>query len=543
MTSAASAREADAPRRVGMIEIDIVDIYAKGELEGVHDILRYVRRGINVVHSDTRHYIIRRELLFDIDDPVLEKSFKETERNLRALGFLTNVSVSETGTLDDGRSVVTVRVQETWSLTTQVSLSRASGRTRWGLLLADTNFLGYGVNLNAGLGRNEDHSFSVLNFQNRRILGSPLRFGLTRMNRSDGHYSNISLDKPYYTQDTGWGFGLNFWDGVSEPRFYLDAHDLGGPATGEALYAKLPIEDVGLRFSISRRMTESGRGAIVRVGVGGTVSDHSASVPADIRLSDGRVIGGAILEAAENRALERVDGLALRPMIFLEAQGRHWTRARNVLRMGPVEDLLLDPHLRLSLGMDLEKAGDGGQVILEGLLQDWSRVGGGHLFLSLIGEAGFGDWRYRYHSVQGLGGLFLPHGRRRTTRVFFEAAHGANMLGTRALVLGLSRGMRTLGYDGRVGDRLLRWNVEHRLRLPGEMLGLYNTGVAIHYSGGAAWWAGDGAGPGGARHEAGIGLRLGPSRSAEADIVRIDLTWPLDGSSGPKITATTSGRF
>ena len=130
MTSAASAREADAPRRVGMIEIDIVDIYAKGELEGVHDILRYVRRGINVVHSDTRHYIIRRELLFDIDDPVLEKSFKETERNLRALGFLTNVSVSETGTLDDGRSVVTVRVQETWSLTTQVSLSRASGRTR-----------------------------------------------------------------------------------------------------------------------------------------------------------------------------------------------------------------------------------------------------------------------------------------------------------------------------------------------------------------------------------------------------------------------------
>jgi len=88
----------------------------------------------------------------------------------------------------------------------------------------------------------------------------------------------------------------------------------------------------------------------------------------------------------------------------------------------------------------------------------------------------------------------------------------------------------------------VRWNVEHAHILPGELLGFYRVGLAAFYAGGAAWWDGETSVLDDPRHDVGLGLRFGPTRSADADLARLDLSWSLDGG-GPKLTAVTSGFF
>jgi len=161
----------------------------------------------------------------------------------------------------------------------------------------------------------------------------------------------------------------------------------------------------------------------------------------------------------------------------------------------------------------------------------------------VLGFGSLGSDRNRHHSADVTAGWLVRTGRDDLSRVAVEAGHGSNLEGTQALALGLTRGLRTMEYDGQAGDRLLRWNVEHAHVLPGELLGFYRLGLAAFYGGGAAWWHGETGGLERVRHEAGVGLRLGPTRSARIEPARLDLTWPLNGGGGPKLTAITSGLF
>ena len=130
-----------------------------------------------------------------------------------------------------------------------------------------------------------------------------------------------------------------------------------------------------------------------------------------------------------------------------------------------------------------------------------------------------------------------------TTRVFAEYAQGQNLLGSRALLLGLDRGMRTLEFDGMAGDKLGRWNLEQGKAMPWEIAGLFRMGFAGFYSGGRAWWRDEAKDTSFIRHEAGFGLRFGPTRSANSQIARLDVAWDLNGDGSPVITAITRGFF
>jgi hypothetical protein len=72
---------------------------------------------------------------------------------------------------------------------------------------------------------------------------------------------------------------------------------------------------------------------------------------------------------------------------------------------------------------------------------------------------------------------------------------------------------------------------------------MFRLGAAVFYSGGNAWWRDEDRDLGDARHEVGCGLRLGPTRSRSAQTSRFDMSWALDGSSGPVFTASTRGLF
>jgi hypothetical protein len=92
------------------------------------------------------------------------------------------------------------------------------------------------------------------------------------------------------------------------------------------------------------------------------------------------------------------------------------------------------------------------------------------------------------------------------------------------------------------GERLVRWNLEHGKPVRWQPLDLMRIGWAAFYGGGMAWFPDEDRTLADARHEFGVGLRFGPTRSGSGEMGRIDLTWDLD-TGGPHITSIARGYF
>ena len=543
LLASAAAQDPNPPLHVGEITVIVTDLYGRQDLDESGGLINFAYRTMNALHPATKGHVIRRELLMASGDPYDPELLAETERNLRSLGFLTNVSVAAVDTAGDGSVPVEVRVQETWSLSTHLSYSRSSASDRWTVLLSDRNFMGYGVKLEAGLGQDEDRDWQHLGFYHRRLFGRSLEWSGATIDLSDGYTHRMSLGRPFYAQDDRWNWTVQAWDNVFAPRYYL-SRGPEAPADGAMrIYASPTMHREGLTAMGNVRLSPVGQGRLWRLGIGITTERLSFADRDTIPVSGMTDFTPAEFRDAAGLAMLRESGRTARAFLTLETLGRHWTTDRYVLRYGVEEDFLLDPYLWLRAGPALADLGsDHERMIIEAAGQDWSRFAGGWLMTSFSGQGAVGGPRDRWHLLdlssgwhrKGLGGL---------NRVWVEGAVARDVIGTMVPVLGLSRGLRTLEYDGMAGDRLVRWNLEHAHLVSNELFGFYHLAVAAFYAGGVAWWSDEPDERRVERQELGVGLRFGPSRSSRAEVSRLDLAWPLDGSSGPQLTAATGGHF
>ena len=539
---------------VGNIEIISRDIFSPNEIEHTNGALRFMRKTMNGVHFSTRQYVLRRELLFESGDAFNPERLAETERNLRRLGYLNDVRVAAVDTTAGGKVNIRVSAQESWTLRTSFSYSLASGGDqRWSVSLSDRNFLGHGVTLGAGLGQDENTSFWNLWFRQQRLFGTGLRLGIDYSSRQDGYIRQVFLSRPFYAQSDSWTMDFKYWDNLADYRYYLSNAGPAGddPARNISLYTKLPYHLSGVEGGFQFRLTHSDEGRIWRLGGGVRLSKSTFDLnEPEYVLSDGRTEDLSFL-AEPGQPFARDQGTTVFPYVWVHSLGRAWGTARFVLQYGPVEDLPLD------FDFDFKAGPAGGQLgsttgyaeskfHFEGLFTKWVRVGGGYLLLYGVGNADTGSASVRTYRYDLVTGWIATAGHQSSpwiTRLFAEYGQGQNLLGSQALLLGLDRGMRTLEFDGMAGDKLGRWSVEQGKAMPWEIAGLVRVGLAAFYSGGRAWWRDEVLGQSYIRHEAGFGIRFGPTRSANSQVARIDLAWDLNGDGSPVITAITRGFF
>lgn len=539
---------------VGQIRIQRRPIFSADEERSGAALAAALRRWMNRLHVRTREGIIRRELLFAAGDPLRFDLLAETERNLRTLGYLNDIRVAPTDTLPDGRVPVLVSVRDSWTLKTNFSYAKASGGdTRWTVQMSDTNFLGYGVTMGAGVGGDENADYWNLWYRQRRFLGTGLSLGIDDRERGDGFVREVFLDRPFWSDGDRWSLESKGWDRSFNVRYYLSNAGPAGadPDRSASLHALLPRHEKGAEFSVMLRVHGKERGRIWRPGLGLRWKDTSFDLGSGTAvLSDGRQEDiGWLADPAQ--PLGRDTGTLVWPYFRLQTRGRGWTKRRFIMQYGTVEDLNLAPLVDVlagpvppALGTDTASARSRWRA--EGSWSQWVVSGPGMILLQGLGEAEWGDDTADYHLYTLLAGWLGQRGAEETpwlTRAFVEYGHGRALEGSRALTLGLERGLRTLEFDGMAGDRLLRWTVEQGKVLPGEMLGMFRYGLGIFYAAGAAWWSDEARDFASARHEAGLGLRFGPTRSANAKMGRIDMVWDLDHGGGPVLTATTRGFF
>ncbi len=540
---------------VGEVEIIRNSIFSDAEIDSTVGALSILRGTMNNLHINTREYVIRNELLFSEGESFRPDLLDETERNLRELGFLNQIRVTAVDTTADGRVNVRVEVRDSWSLKTNLTYSRsASGDTRWNISLSEVNFLGHALTMGAGIGADENSSFHSLWFRKRRLTKAGLEVGVDYSQREDGHYRNIFVTRPFYSLGDQWSLETRAWDSLNDVRYFLsNAGPAGADPTEESsLYARLPRHQKTLEISSLVRLSPENEGRVWRLGAGLQIKDNFMDVDRQSTwlLSDGREVNLDYL-TEPGEPLAREQGTTVYPFVWLRTQGRTWTKARYILQYGPTEDIPMDWSLSLKSGPTGSALGSttgfgGSSWRTEAVATKWIQLGPGLLMVQGFGEGQLGDQGNTYHRFNVQSGWLVNVGAERSpwlTRIIVEAGQGENLAGDRALVLGLNRGLRTLDFDGMAGDRLVRWNVEQGKVTPWEVLGMAHLGFAAFYSGGCAWWDDEHRSLQDARHEVGVGIRLGPTRSANALTSKLDISWALDGSRGPVFTAATRGFF
>jgi len=549
-----AAEPASSPSlRVGAVTLDREDIFTRAEVDSAAGVVGFLKRLSNRLHLETRPHVLRREFLFREGDPWRPDLLAETERNLRALGFLAEATVAPADTSADGRVDVLVRTRESWTLETDITYSLdAGGASRWTAQLADRNFLGYGVTAGAGLGRDLASDFWNLWFRQRRLAGSGLTLGLDYAKRTEGHTRKLDLSRPFYALDDAAGFEVRAWHSSWRQRFYLSNAGPAGvdPARAASLYAEIPYEDVGWQLGLQRRLKGEGEGRIWRLGVGARVHERRFHPDERAReLSDGRAVDLDFL-AAEGTPYRREQGTTVYPHLWLRTVSRRWTTERFLLRYGGLEDIELGWDLEVRLGpaggLAGSTTGDGRQRWrLETTAQRWLPLGPGYALLVGAAEADLGSDAARSHRWDLVAGWLARHGADNApwlARLFGEVAAGERLSGARPFLLGSERGLRTVPVDGMAGDRLVRANLELGRATGLEPLGVFRLGLAAFGGVGSAWWADEARSARDLRREAGLGLRFGPVRSANVETARLDLAWSLDGG-GPELVAVTGGLF
>lgn len=476
----------DTLRRIVKIRILQSDVFDSAD---AHKWFGKIGNGLHVM---TRPGIIESELLFKVGEPYDSVKAAEMARNLRTRGLFRKVVV-DTVTADSG-VVLQVITKDGWTTQVDVRFRSAGKQTDWQLALIERNLLGTGTRFATRYRHTPDRNSLNFQFLQPRLIAKRVSLGLRYEDRSDGARGQVAIERPFFSLSDRNGITtlldirnervLRFRDGVGDPADSLRRRFvLGRVEAGHALYA-------------------SSKGYL-RVGVTGQVR-RDDFVPWPTRTTTRSVTA------------------ALGP--FLEWRRTNFAVTSGFARVGQDEDVDLSTFARVQLFAAPELFGyhrDG----LGGLAQ--IRLGrqlakGGFAWLDgrlngVVTSAGLDSGS----AVLGGTVVVKPH------RGHLAIGHAdigwiKNPVQGTEFDLGFAVGPRGFPIHAFTGDRTYFTTAEYRVILADEVLKTLAVGVAGFVDHGGAWFNGTKRRTG---TNLGMGIRLGPSRVADANQTRLDLAY------------------
>ncbi|MCB0711749.1 MAG: hypothetical protein KDD67_05430 [Ignavibacteriae bacterium] len=462
----------------------------------------------NLPHFMTKESVIRRgsHLFFTPGDTVSPHNVDEFERYLRELGVFShvnfNVDFGDTATSRSIHRILQAKVDDSWSLVVKPYHELGEDRTAW--LLIEENLFGYAKKLGIGgdlLSPSDSTWRGIVTYRDPDFLGTSHRLESFVLFSQPLTRVEVDLQRPFYTDRMAhsWGGGFQFADGKDlfffrnsdpnpDPQYFTDTnYSLRYDA--EAWYGNSNREDdlfhASLRVDYNRYDLESG-------------NPHPRAFENSFGLFGG--IGSLRRDYAHLEGYE-FSGPRLVP---IGAQGRV-SIGKIFPHSGGLDDLVY-------IGADVRKS-----------------MLSGDFYSFVMAEAGTGfqekETAFTMFRATASGGLKLGPGV-----LAVKGQLSTIWRWPRYVLLPASQGdigLRGYGELEVLGDNRLGFNVDYRL-FPLIDLELWELGIAGFWDVVRSWNQAELFSDLPFHNGAGIGLRIGNSKSLNSGFIRVDFGWNFD---------------
>ncbi len=470
---------------------------------------RRLYRWANHLHLMTRRQVIAEQLLFKTGDRFSQHALDESARLLRTNRYLYDATIRPVR-YADGKVDVEVVTHDVWTLNAGIGLGRSGGSNTTRFLLQDTNFLGTGKAVTFQRETNVDRTTSLVRYDDRALFGTHGILAATYADNSDGKERSFDLEEPFYALDTRWAAGISATLDDRVDSLYSLGHAID--------YFHRQSDSFELHGGLSNGLVNGW----VRRWTAGFAYDHERF----------GVAGGDRVTTLvpENRTLSY-------PWVSFDLVQDRYSEARNLDQILRTEDLHLGSQAHFSLGFSSTAfGGDRNAAIFDVALNTGFKPEVGQTLL-------FGsDLSGRWGSGGGENVVLLTNARYYWRdfgeHLFFvtveaDAAH--HLDADNQLLLGGDTGLRGYPLRYQDGDRRALITLEQRFFTNYYPFRLIRVGAAVFFDAGRTWSGESARAPNlGLLKDAGIGLRLSPSRSGLGNVVHFDLAFPLDGDSSIK---------
>jgi hypothetical protein len=497
-----SAPVADSDAIIRGVQLQRRDIFDPNERS-------WLARMANRLHFRTRPAIIRRELLFRVGEPYDSALVAESERNLRSLGIFRRIQIDSVRTQTG--LMLRVLTKDGWSTQADWRFRSTGGEVAFTIGLVETNLLGTASTAAVRYRKNPDRSSVALLFRRPRMFLGTVGLGLQYENRSDGRVVAIAIDRPFFALNSPRAFRFEAEDHRERVLRFFEGEDL-------------PSDTLSRRFSLVRASSawavHASSAGYLRAGVMGQVQRDDFKPEASTAPFSKTVTGSLGPYLVGNRARfivtrgyagfareEDVDiGLTVRSGLQLAP------RAFGYDRDG------IGPSVNGRIGATLP----GGFAYVD--------AGASGLYTAAGLDSG---------SVQLAGTVVLQPASRHVAVMHIEGGWLKNPVPGEEFDMGLGSGPRAFGSHAFTGDRSIFATAEYRFTVVDNLGGLMGLGIAGFVDHGGAWYAGSRRRVG---WDAGVGLRVGASRSSDTPALRFDLARRFANDAGPSGWVLTVGK-
>ena len=486
----------------------------------------------NRLHVTTRPAVIERKLLFRPGDPYDPRLLEETARYLRSQGYLYDAKV-EPLAYRGNRVDVLVTTRDVWTLSGGAGFERSGGENSFQVNLRESNFLGSGRFVDLKYTDDPDRSSSRFRFVDTALLDRHLELRLWYARNSDGHRRIFDLERPFYALDSRWSAATKW---ISDQRLEKIYHQ---GEVSESFYHERTFAEVrsglskGYRDGKARRWLWGytfERDRFWNEALGSDRPETFPGGPPPFPFDPPLPGDKSSAQPPRERRLSYL-------WLGVEEVEDRYIQTHNMDQLQRTEDFNLGIEYRARLGFSSEAlGGDRDQAVFSADVRSGFAPRSGQLvFLS-----GYASGRLRAdgHENVRIGGeirYFLRDFGRHRLLATVRADAAWNPDPEDQLLLGGESGLRGYPFRFQDGDRRLLISLEQRFYTDWELFRLIHVGAAVFLDLGRAWYgngrrAGDEA-ESDLLKDVGLGLRLSSSRSAEGQMVHLDVAFPLDGDT------------
>ena len=496
--------------RVGTITLRALEVFDTSRA----DERNWLFETANRLHVGTRKATIADRLLFREGDVYEGRLLQESERLLRAARFLYDASVRPVRYVD-GRVDIEVITRDVWTLNPGVSFGRKGGKSTSGFELEELNLFGRGTQVNVKKTNDVDRDITSARYVDRQLGSTWWALEAEHSDFSDGGARRLLLEHPFYALDVRLAGGF-----AADDSERIDTrYDRGTPVAEYRVDSRLRSAWVG----VSRGLRE---GRVTRWSVGFT--------------ADERKFGG--IPASVLQTALPADRKLVYPWIDVEWLQDDFRAARNLDQIGRTEDFQYGWRVDARLGYSSTAFGaDRDAWVFSSRISrgiEWGAASETRTLATakpqqtlLFAAALAGRHEDDAFADLLLSGSARYYRRQSERRLFFAGLSvdiGENLDADRELMLGGDTGLRgyPLRYRGGQGRWLL--TLEQRVYTDWYPFRLFHVGAAAFVDAGGTW----GRDPfarqrSGVLGDAGVGLRLGNSRSGLGNVIHVDLAFPL----------------